>query len=62
MCVNNEDLVSSDFIHNPASSTLDLAGTTIMGDDFVRILSWYDNEWGYSNRMLDVARVIAKTL
>ncbi len=62
LCVNDEELVSSDFIHNPASSTVDLAGTTVMGDDFVRVLSWYDNEWGYSNRMLDVARLIAETL
>ena len=62
LCINDEELVSSDFIHNPASSTVDLAGTTVIGDDFVRVLSWYDNEWGYSNRMLDVARVIAKTL
>ncbi len=62
LCVNTEALVSSDFIHNPASSTFDLKETKVMEGNFVRIVSWYDNEWGFSNRMLDTACAIAKTI
>ena len=50
-----EPLVSIDFNHNPASSTFDASGTTVIGGTFCRVLSWYDNEWGFSNRMGDVA-------
>ncbi|PHQ68793.1 MAG: type I glyceraldehyde-3-phosphate dehydrogenase [Sneathiella sp.] len=53
--VNSEPLVSIDFNHNPASSTFDLPQTQVVGGTFVRILSWYDNEWGFSNRMSDTA-------
>lgn len=53
--VVDEPLVSSDFIGNPASSIFDLTQTQVVGDHFVRILSWYDNEWGFANRMVDVA-------
>ena len=62
LCVNTEALVSSDFIHNPASSTFDLKETKVMEGNFVRIVSWYDTEWGFSNRMLDTACAIAKTI
>ena len=62
LCVNTDALVSSDFIHNPASSTFDLKETKVMEGNFVRIVSWYDNEWGFSNRMLDTAVAIAKTI
>ena len=62
LCTNNEALVSSDFIHNPASSTFDLKETKVMEGNFVRIVSWYDNEWGFSNRMLDTAVAISKTI
>jgi glyceraldehyde 3-phosphate dehydrogenase len=62
LCVNDDALVSSDFIHNPASSTFDLGETKVMEGNFVRIVSWYDNEWGFSNRMLDTAVAIAKTI
>ena len=62
LCTNKEALVSSDFIHNPASSTFDLKETKVMEGNFVRIVSWYDNEWGFSNRMLDTAVAIAKTI
>ncbi len=62
LCVNDEALVSSDFIHNPASSTFDLNETKVMEGNFVRIVSWYDNEWGFSNRMLDTAVAISKTI
>jgi glyceraldehyde 3-phosphate dehydrogenase len=59
---NTKPLVSVDFNHNPASSTFDATQTQVMDGTFVRVLSWYDNEWGFSNRMVDVARVIGKTL
>jgi glyceraldehyde 3-phosphate dehydrogenase len=55
LAVTDEPLVSSDLNHNPASSTVSLTETKIMGDKFVRVMSWYDNEWGFSNRMLDTA-------
>lgn len=54
-------LVSIDFNHNPNSSSFDLTQTTVMEGNFVRILSWYDNEWGFSNRMTDTAVAMAKT-
>ncbi|MFV9875183.1 MAG: type I glyceraldehyde-3-phosphate dehydrogenase [Rickettsiales endosymbiont of Dermacentor nuttalli] len=53
-------LVSIDFNHNTHSSILDPYETKVVGDKFVRIVSWYDNEWGFSMRMLDAARLIAK--
>lgn len=59
---NTLPLVSIDFNHNPASSTFDATQTQVMEGTFVRVLSWYDNEWGFSNRMVDVARVIGTTL
>jgi glyceraldehyde 3-phosphate dehydrogenase len=59
-CVD-QPLVSIDFNHNPASSSFDLTQTVVMKDNFVRVLSWYDNEWGFSNRMIDTALAMAKT-
>jgi len=56
----DEPLVSGDFMHNPASSIFDSLETQVIGDDLVRILSWYDNEWGFSNRMVDVAALVGK--
>ncbi|MGE0724979.1 MAG: type I glyceraldehyde-3-phosphate dehydrogenase, partial [Alphaproteobacteria bacterium] len=53
--VNRAPLVSTDFNHNPHSSTFDASQTTVIDDRFVRVVSWYDNEWGFSNRMLDTA-------
>ncbi|KZB53172.1 type I glyceraldehyde-3-phosphate dehydrogenase [Thalassospira xiamenensis] len=55
-------LVSIDFNHNPNSSTFDVTQTQVIGGNFVRILSWYDNEWGFSNRMSDTAVAMAKFL
>lgn len=52
---NSEPLVSMDFNHHPASSSFDLTQTQVIGGTFVRVLSWYDNEWGFSNRMGDTA-------
>ena len=54
--------VSIDFNHDPHSSTMALDQTKVMGGNFVSILSWYDNEWGFSNRMSDTAVALAKTL
>ena len=52
---NTEPLVSSDFNHNPASSIFDSTLTKVNGGTLVKVTSWYDNEWGFSNRMLDAA-------
>jgi len=52
---NEEPLVSIDFNHNPASSTFDATQTLVTDGTLVKAVSWYDNEWGFSNRMLDVA-------
>jgi glyceraldehyde 3-phosphate dehydrogenase len=53
-------LVSIDFRGNPHSSILDSSYTSVMDGDFVKILSWYDNEWGYSSRCVDLLRLIVK--
>jgi len=55
LVANDLPLVSIDFNHNPASSIFDLTETQVIDGSFVRVLSWYDNEWGFSNRMVDVA-------
>jgi glyceraldehyde 3-phosphate dehydrogenase len=47
-------LVSSDIIGNPHSSIFDALSTSSQGDGYVRVVSWYDNEWGYSNRVVDL--------
>ena len=59
---NDAPLVSCDFNHNPSSSVFDASLTKVIGGNLVKVLSWYDNEWGFSNRMLDttVALVNAK--
>jgi len=57
-----EPLVSIDFNHNPHSSNFDLSQTQIVDGKLVRVLSWYDNEWGFSCRMTDTAVAMAKTL
>ncbi|MCH8859216.1 MAG: aldehyde dehydrogenase, partial [Proteobacteria bacterium] len=56
----DQPLVSVDFNHNPASSSLALDQTRVTGGNLVRVMSWYDNEWGFSNRMADVAVVMSK--
>jgi glyceraldehyde 3-phosphate dehydrogenase len=53
LTINNLPLVSTDFNHNPASSIFEAPSTYVVDGDFVKVLSWYDNEWGFSNRMLD---------
>lgn len=62
LAVNTLPLVSIDFNHNPASSTFDATQTKVLEGDFVRVLSWYDNEWGFSNRMLDTFVAMGKLL
>ena len=56
--VNTQPLVSVDFNHNPLSSIYDATQTRVMGGTLVKVLSWYDNEWGFSNRMLDMTRAL----
>ncbi|MEO1608559.1 MAG: type I glyceraldehyde-3-phosphate dehydrogenase [Pseudomonadota bacterium] len=58
----SEELVSIDFNHSPYSSNFDLTQTQIVAGKLVRVLSWYDNEWGFSNRMNDTAVAMAKLL
>ncbi len=60
MNVTNRPLVSSDFNHDPASAIVHLDQTRVMPDGMARVLAWYDNEWGFSNRMLDTATTILK--
>jgi glyceraldehyde 3-phosphate dehydrogenase len=55
LAYNDEPLVSVDFNHDPASSTYDAGLTKVMQGTLVKVISWYDNEWGFSNRMLDTA-------
>ena len=56
----DEPLVSIDLNHNPASSTVDSLETAVLEGKLVRVVSWYDNEWGFSNRMVDTAGAMAK--
>jgi glyceraldehyde 3-phosphate dehydrogenase len=58
----DKPLVSSDFNHHPASSTVDSLETSVMEGKLARVVSWYDNEWGFSNRMIDTAGMMAKFL
>lgn len=55
LAINEQPLVSCDFNHHPASSIADITQTKVMGN-LVKVMAWYDNEWGFSNRMLDVAK------
>jgi glyceraldehyde 3-phosphate dehydrogenase len=60
LAFSEEELVSIDFKGNPHSSIVDAAYTKVMDGDFVKVLSWYDNEWGYSNRCVDLLRFLVK--
>jgi len=62
LAFTDEPLVSIDFNHNPASSTVDSLETAVIEGKLVRVVSWYDNEWGFSNRMVDTAGVMGKLL
>ena len=58
--ITNEKLVSIDFNHNKASAIVDRSLTNVVGDNMGKISAWYDNEWGFSNRMCDIARYLHK--
>ena len=58
LAFSDEPLVSIDYNHCPASSTIDSLETSVIDGKLVRVLSWYDNEWGFSNRMVDTAGVM----
>jgi glyceraldehyde 3-phosphate dehydrogenase len=60
LAYSDEPLVSIDYNHNPASSTVDSLETAVLEGKLVRVLSWYDNEWGFSNRMVDTAAAMAR--
>src|SRR5690606_2358644 len=60
--VTSEKLVSVDLNHSPVSSTVALDQTKVIDGTLVRVMSWYDNEWGFSNRMVDTAVAIAKLI
>ncbi|MBC2777570.1 type I glyceraldehyde-3-phosphate dehydrogenase [Parasphingopyxis marina] len=62
LAYTDEPLVSIDFNHDPASSTIDSLETAVIEGKLVRVVSWYDNEWGFSNRMVDTAGVMAGLL
>jgi glyceraldehyde 3-phosphate dehydrogenase len=54
LAVNDEELVSSDFIGNSHSAIVDLKLTAVVGGNMLKVVAWYDNEWGYSNRLVEV--------
>src|ERR1700746_679734 len=60
LAYSTEELVSIDFKGNPRSSIVDAPYTKVMDGDFLKVLSWYDNEWGYSNRCVDLLRLLVK--
>ena len=60
LVVNDEQLVSSDFNHNPASATFDATQTQVIEGSLCRVLAWYDNEWGFSNRMVDTLGAVGR--
>jgi len=62
LAYTEEELVSHDFNHDPHSSIVDGLCTMVIGGDMAKVIAWYDNEWGYSNRVVDLASYIAKLL
>jgi glyceraldehyde 3-phosphate dehydrogenase len=60
--VTEEPLVSADFVGNPASSIVDLELTQVVDGDFVKVFAWYDNEWGYSNRLVEEVMMVGNSL
>lgn len=60
LTVTDEQLVSSDFIGNPASAVVDLPLTNLVGGNLLKLVAWYDNEWGYSNRLVELATDFGK--
>jgi glyceraldehyde 3-phosphate dehydrogenase len=62
LAVSHEELVSSDFKSNPHSSIVDAPVTAMLGGQWAKVVSWYDNEWGFSCRMVDLIAYMAQTL
>jgi glyceraldehyde 3-phosphate dehydrogenase len=60
--VSDEPLVSADYLHESQSTVVDLLSTMGVGDKFMKVLAWYDNEWGYSCRVVDLVEYVAKRL
>ena len=60
--VSNEPLVSIDYTSDPRSSTVDALSTAVMDGRMVKVLSWYDNEWGYSSRVVDLVGFVGERL
>ena len=60
LAVTDEELVSSDFIGNSYSAVVDLSLTNVVGGNLVKVVAWYDNEWGYSNRLVEVVADVGK--
>jgi glyceraldehyde 3-phosphate dehydrogenase len=60
LVATEEEIVSQDIVGNPASSIVDLSLTKVIGGDLVKVVSWYDNEWGYSSRLADLVEYIGK--
>merc|ERR1711990_150495 len=59
LAISDEPLVSVDYRCSDVSSTIDSSLTMVMGDDMVKVVAWYDNEWGYSQRVVDLAELVA---
>jgi len=62
LAYTEEPLVSSDFIGSTDSSTMDLLSTMVIDGNMVKLVTWYDNEWGYSSRLADLAAFVAEKL
>ena len=62
MAVSDEPLVSSDYIGNAASGTVDLELTNVVDGNLAKVVVWYDNEWGYSNRLVELVADVGKLL
>jgi glyceraldehyde 3-phosphate dehydrogenase len=60
LTVSEEPLVSSDYIGDSHSAIVDLALTAVVGGNLLKVVAWYDNEWGYSNRVVDLVQAMAK--
>jgi glyceraldehyde 3-phosphate dehydrogenase len=60
LAVNRDETVSVDFVHDPHSATFDVTQTVVLDKRFCRVLAWYDNEWGFSNRMVEAAALVGR--
>jgi glyceraldehyde-3-phosphate dehydrogenase/erythrose-4-phosphate dehydrogenase len=57
---SSEELVSTDIVGNPHSAIVDLLSTKVIGGDLLKVIAWYDNEWGYANRLVELANYSGK--